>query len=261
MIKAELWDDGTLQIRAASEQMKVHTSRWQDQSIWIQSMITEKPLHLSLALIFSLWFKTVVCLTKREVIALYVDVHHVFKSSNPHQVIWDVLRKPVPTCKTKRCWIDQRQDLHINIHNTGWINGPRGLFLSLLSSLRITHKKPDWCCYSCCISARGDLTKICASLQPLACTRLQIAIVKRKTCPLWDQPWTGTLLNSSCLNPDRCLNHTSLNRHFQTFFFSNFDIFHMTEPADTECFIHTNSCFILVIARPHHLTKNHFTWC
>ncbi len=29
--------------------------------------------------------------------------------------------------------VDQRKDLHINIHNTGWINGLRGLFLSPLS--------------------------------------------------------------------------------------------------------------------------------
>lgn len=80
-----------------------------------------------------LCFKTGVWLVNCEVIALYVDVHHVFRSSGPHQVIWDVLRKPLHTCKTKRCWVDQRQDLHINIHNMGWINGLRGLFLSLLS--------------------------------------------------------------------------------------------------------------------------------
>ncbi len=134
MIKAELWDDGMLQIRAANEQMKVYMSRWQDESIWNQCMITEKPLHLAL-FHSSLHpcFKTGVWLVNCEVIALYVDVHHVFRSSAPHQVIWD---KPLHTCKTKHCWGDQRQDFHINIHNTGWINGLRGLFLSLYHTLK-----------------------------------------------------------------------------------------------------------------------------
>lgn len=195
VIKAELWDDGMLQLQAANEQMKVHMSRWQDQSIWIQSMITEKPLHLSLFhSSLHLCFKTAVCLVNCEVIALYVDVHHVFRSSAPHQVIWDVLRKPLPTCKTKRCWIDQRQDLHINIHNTGWINGLRGLFLSPLC---VSHIKSQAGAAILRISAHGDLTKICASLD--VCARLQIAIVKRKTCPL-----SGTH-NTACVSPYQCI--------------------------------------------------------